>query len=522
MYISYQASAIYRLMGGNGQPIQINKLKGEDGIEARKDLVHESLKQYEPSLHEVLNTAYRPDKVVFVPNGEKDPITGADQLTKKLVPPARVALPIQKYIIKQKASFARGNGVKLRTSDQTSKVFKWVYNNWYKNKTDYYLTDIFKHWAAETQVAVVFFADKKDVREGQKADDKASKVRLRFKILAPSKGDYMQAYFDPETEELTGLLREYEDGDGKTRYDLYLAANPDAEEEHLRTSKPVLRKFSEADIESGSYEEIELPYPKLPLVYWDKDTPECEDVHEAIKELETGFSDFLTQQGYTADPVLFVRGTALSMPAKGAAGKLLEGSVDADAKYLTPENATESRELQFELLQKYIFSLNRAVILDLDTMKNLSDVSGAALDRYLIDCYQEATDNQTGYWGLGVQRMVNVQLAFAKFLLGVEDDGTTIDVEFTKYRIDDVRETVEVLTMANGGKPLIDWESSVGAAGLADDPQTSYDKMQQEAQEAQEMQGGSGGSGQDPEAEAAQRRAAAAGNGDRILEGDGN
>src|SRR5690606_16487117 len=103
---------------------------------------------------------------------------------------------------------------------------------------DYYLTDIFKHWAAETQVAVIFFADKKDVREGQKADDKANRVRLRFKILAPSKGDFMQAYFDPETEELTGLLREYEDGDEKTRYDLYLAANPDAEEEHLRTNKP--------------------------------------------------------------------------------------------------------------------------------------------------------------------------------------------------------------------------------------------------------------------------------------------
>src|SRR5690606_13018604 len=120
------------------------------------------------------------------------------------------------------------------------------------------------------------------------------------------------------------------------------------------------------------------------------------------------------------------------------------------------------------------------------------------------------------------QRMVNVQLAFAKFLFGLEEDDTTIDVEFTKYRIDDVRETVEVLSMANGGKPLIDWESSVGAAGLADDPQTSYDKMQQEAQEAQELQGGSGGSGQDPEAEAAQRRAAAAGNGDRILEGGGN
>lgn len=481
-------------------PIDLKKLKGTSHA-WRKQVVADALKQYEPKLHDVTDTTIRKDKPTFVPTGEKDPITGEDKLRLELVSPARIPLGIQKYIIKQKASFARGNGVKLRPSNAESEVFTWVYENWYKNKTDYDLRDVFIAMKAETQCAVIFFLDRKSLELAKEGRD-LSEVKLKHKLLHPTKGYYLYPYFDPDTEDLVALMVEYEDMDGKTVYDVYIDASPE-----LGIEKPQLRRFKETVL--GAYTKFDLPFPKLPLVYWDQDAGDCDDAKETIDEMEGGFSDFCSQMGYSADPILFGKGKVLNLPAKGSAGKFIEGSEDADLKYVTPDNATESRELQFKLLQKWIFSLNRAVILDLDTMKNLSDVSGAALDRYLIDAYLEATDNQTGTWGKGVQRMVNFQLAFAKDIYNKPKDKTTIDVEFTKYRINDIKETVDMLMLANGNKPLIDHQESITAAGLVDDPKIAFERIQDELDKAQaqgqrveneiaQQQAGAGGKNQDP------------------------
>lgn len=496
----FYISAIYQLMGGDGVPlndlglfrteqnIDLKKLKGESHA-WRKSLVLEAVKQYDPKLHQVLDKTFRKDKPTFVPNGQKDPITGEDVLQLQMVAPARIPLAIQKYIIKQKASFARGNGVKLRPSDAESQVFKWVYENWYANKTDYDLRETILRMQSETQCALVYFFDTEALEKAKKTGD-LSKLRLKHKIWSPLKGSYLYPYFDPETESLVALMREYEDSDGNTVYDMYLEADPKTGRE-----RPEIRRFKEKI--TGEYTRIELPYPKLPLVYWGQDSPECADTKELIEEMENSFSDFSTQMGYTADPVLFAKGTVLNLPAKGSAGKFIEGSEDADLKYVTPDNATESRELHFEMLKKWIFSLNRGAVLDLETMKNMGDVSGAALDRILIDCFLEASDNQHGYWGKGVQRMVNVQLAIAKDLYSVPEDETTIDIEFTKYRINDIKETVEVMLMANGNKPLIDHQESITAAGLVDDPAESYQRIQEELESE---------AGQTAEAELAQQQ----------------
>lgn len=483
----YYISEIYKLMGGDGvllpdtvngmlqytasSPIGLRNMLGEDR-DARKALIAEAMMQYDPKQHEINSKAKRPDKKTYIPNGQKDPITGEDKLELNFQPVARIPLQMQKYIIKQKASFARGNGVKLKPSDADSEVFNWVYNNWYANKTDNDLRDIFIHLKAETQCAVVFFSDTKSLKKA-KNEKKASLYKLKHKILCPSKGSILYPYFDPETESLVALMREYENSDGKTVYDVYMEADPDN-----GRNTPVLRRFSSSDLES--YSEMELPYPKLPLVYWGNDYIECDDSKELIEEMEKSFSDFTDQMGYSADPLLFGKGKVLNLPAKGTAGKFIEGSEDADLKYVTPENATEARELHFNMLQKWIFSLNRAVVLDIETMSKLSEVSGAAIERMLMDCFLEATDNQTGYWGKGVQRMVNVQLAVAKDLLNVPDDETTIDVEFTRYRVNDIRETVEVMMIANGNKPLIDHQESITAAGLVDDPKIAFERIQEQ------------------------------------------
>lgn len=455
-------SAIYKLMGGDGEPDTLyNELRGG----SRVSMVKKGQEQFDYKQHDVTKPGLRPDKVSFEPTGEKDPVTGEDKLAPKHTPPARVPLPLQKYIIEQKASFTAGNGVKLRPSDEESQVFRDVYRNWYATKADFFLRTIAKWQMADTQVAVIFYGE----REAEDLDT----FKFKFMVTGPSEdGATLEPFFD-EYRNLTAMGREYKDtSTGENIYDLYIDRNPEDE-----ASTPILRRYRG---DGDTYTDIVLPYPKLPVVYWEQDRPECDPVSGLIKELEFGFSDFLTQQGYSADPILFGKGRVLNLPAKGSAGKFVEGSEDSDLKFVTPDNATESRDLQFKLLMKYTMGLSRAVLLDSDTMQGLQEISGAALDRYLIDPYQSATDKQQGEWGIGVQRMVNWLLAAWKDLRGVPKDKTTIDVSFSKYRIEDMRETVEVMLLANGNKPLISHEASISEAGLADEPAEEYSRIQKE------------------------------------------
>lgn len=463
-------SAIYKLMGGDGEP---DSLYNEIRNQARKNLVKKGQEQFDYKQHDVTKPGLRPDKVSFEPTGEKDPVTGEDKLSPKYTPPARVPLPLQKYIIEQKASFTAGNGVNLRPSDENSEIFKDVYRNWYATKADFFLRTIAKWQMADTQVAVIFY--------GEPGAEDLSQFKFKFMVTGPSEdGSLLEPFFDGYRN-LTAMGREYKDpATENTIYDLYIDKDPEDP-----TSTPVLRRYTE---EGRSYEEIELPYPKLPVVYWEQNRPECDPVSGLIKELEFGFSDFLTQQGYSADPILFGKGRVLNLPAKGSAGKFVEGSEDSDLKFVTPDNATESRDLQFKLLMKYTMGLSRAVLLDSDTMQGLQEISGAALDRYLIDPYQSATDKQQGEWGIGVQRMVNWLLAAWKDVRGLKKDPTTIDVTFSKYRIEDMRETVEVMLLANGNKPLISHEASISEAGLADEPAEEFARIQLERQAEEEVQ----------------------------------
>lgn len=465
-----QISAIYKLMGGDGDPGDPKALYNQARNMARKKAVADGEKQYDYDRHDVVSHAKRPDKPIFVPTGEKNPVTGEDLLKKDYAAPSRIPLAVQRYIIDQKASFAAGNGIKLRPSDENSPVFNDVYRNWYAVKADFYLRDIAKWQMADTQVAVIFY--------GEPDAESFDEFNYRFYLTGPSiDGAILEPQFD-RYRRLTAMGREYTDPEtGKTIYELYIAPNPDQP-----GSKPILRTYTES---GSSYTDEELPYPKLNVVYWEQERPECDPVKELINRWENSFSDFDTQTSYSADPILFGKGRAISMPAKGAAGKFIEGSEDSDLKFVTPADATSSRELQFSLYQKYTFFLSRAVILDLDTMQGLGDLSGAAMDRLLTDPYLEALSKQHGSWGMGIQRMVNWMLAAWKDLRDVPTDKTTIDVAFTKYRVEDRRENVETLLLANGQQPLISQEASISEAGLADDPAVEFQRIKKEAQERQ-------------------------------------
>lgn len=452
-----QISAIYENMGGDGV-----KLYDYIKTETRQQSSNEAIKQFIPSLHEVADKGKRPDKKIFVPTGEIDPVTKQPKFDIDFATVSRAPFAFQKYIINQKASFARGNGVIFKPTKEDAKLYDRVWNNWQRNKISFDLKEIAERQMAETQVAVIFYAER-----GKETLDE---FVFKHKIVSPLKGDKLTPFYDDETDDFIAFSREYKRGEGTTILDFYyMADNGFCEIARYKNGKELI-------------DTIKTSYTKLPIVYWEQLQGECEDTKELIKEFEFGFNEFITGLGYTADPILFGKGKVMDLPAKGSAGKFIESTdPDADLKYVTPDNATEARELQFKLLQRYIFSLNRAVLLDLDAMKDLGgNISGAALERYLIDAYMEATDKQQGSWGKGVQRMVN-WLLWEWNKLEPGEKGFRIDVEFTKYSMQDEMERVELAVKANGNKAVVDVESGVAIAGLVDDVAGTAKKIKDES-----------------------------------------
>lgn len=465
-----QISALFRLMGGDGATL-LSEVQFLD----RSQAIQEGLKQYDPKQHDVTSKAKRPDKEIMKNTGRKD-AEGNDIFEPDLSPVARVPFAFQKYIIKQKAGFARGNGVTLKPSIPDETVFDLVYNNWYKNKTDFIIGEIAKRKMSETQVAVIYYSYWDT--PGNKPDpNRPEKLRLKRKVVSPAKGDTLVPIFDDDTDDMIGFGRGYEVGD-KSMYDLYLMnAKGKAELRRYENGAPdVMEIFNDAgEVTDVAEFIVELPYTKLPVVYWEQDLPECDDVSELINELEFQMSDFFTQQSYSADPILFGKGETIDMPAAGESGKYIQGSGDADLKYITPENATESRELQFKTCLRLIQLLTKSAFIDLETMKDLRDVSGVALQRFLIDVYQEARDNQQGPWGMGIQRMVNFELSVYSEFESPSDENFGIDVVFSTFSIDDVKERIEQAMLANGGLPVVSHIESIRMAGIEDDATEALD-----------------------------------------------
>lgn len=446
----------------------------------RPTVILDAVKQYEPSLHNVASKSKRPDKKIFIPNGEMQPGTNIPIMVSDTAPVSRIPLPIQKYIISQKGSFARGNGVILKPTIEDSKIYDRVYQNWQSNKIDYDLKELAVRKMGETQVAVIFY--------GEKGKETLDDFKFRYKIVSPIKGDKLEPFFDDDTDDMIAFGREYKRGNN-TLYDFYVMSKTSGlceiwkyiNKQPKMVPGTIVNEFG-VEIEAEQHEVIKTKYTKLPVIYWEQDAGECDDTDALITEFETGFSDFCSQMGYSADPILFAKGAVMDMPLKGSPGKLIESSdSNADLKYVTPDNATESRDLQFRLLQKFIFSLNRAILLDLETLKGLgSGLSGAALERFLIDVYIAAADQQQGAWGKGVQRMANWLVSQWQYLEGIKEKGFRIDVVFTKYSLQDEAERVNLAVVANGGKPVIDLQGGVALAGLVDDSKVTADKIKGE------------------------------------------
>ena len=142
----------------------------------------------------------------------------------------------------------------------------------------------------------------------------------------------------------------------------------------------------------------------------------------------------------------------------------------SDAKYITWEQAIEGLKFHITELRQSFFSQLQLPDTSFDSMKT-TPMSGEARQMMFIDALLKAIEER-GRLLAAFDREINVLKAFIKNIMpGYEEDIDALDVEnvVTPFTIRSIKEDIENLVTANGGKPIMSQRESIERAGYSDD-----------------------------------------------------
>ena len=423
--------------------------------------------QLEPELHDVSNPLIRKDKVIKTDSGTE---------TESV---ARIALALQKLIVKRAVAFLFGNAPSLSADMENSVLdaVKAVFRDTHINTIN---RRIAKTMMSNREVAEYWYiepSNEENLRYGFKSTD-----RLRCAIFAPEKGDTLYPYFD-DNENLLAFSREYTKTRGKqteTYFETY--------------TKDEIFKWRV----SGKDTTLLDGYPrqhilgKIPIVYGEQEKVEWADVQSLIDRLEKLLSNFADTNDYHASPKIVVNGQILSWAKKGESGAVIEMAEGGTAQYLSWAQAPQAVELEINTLLRMIHAITQTPDISFENVKSLGGVSGVALKLLFMDSHLKAQEKRE-IFDEYMQRRISIIKAYLalmnpeqKFKTDCRD--TIITAEIKPYTIDDIASELNIIQSANGNQAVISHETSVElglrAIGLGKDPADELSQIRNEQTEA--------------------------------------
>lgn len=435
-------------------------------------------KQLDPLQHDVYDKIKRPDKKVKVDPAEASTDENVTNVTSsdgtaptRPEPVARVALAIQKLIVKRAVSFIFGNAVTLDCTPETDNekaVLQALKRIMYDVKEKSLNRKVARNLFSSTEVAEYWYPVQSDnMTYGFK-----SKFKLRCAVFSPLNGDALYPYFD-ETGDMTAFSREFKLTNSlkktETFFETYTA------ELHYQWKQG-----------SNGFEVVE-GYPKenvigkIPVVFGNQELVEWADVQNLIDRLEKLLSNFADTNDYHASPKIFVKGELTGFSKKGEAGAILQGDENSSAEYLSWANAPESVKLEIETLLKMIYTITQTPDISFDAVKGLN-VSGIALKLLFMDAHLKVADHQEVFDEY-LQRRLNIVKAFiGKFNTTLANDADNLMVEpiITPYMIVDEAAEMKIWIDANGANPIMSQKAAFQKAGLTKDTEADYEQYLKE------------------------------------------
>jgi hypothetical protein len=426
--------------------------------------------QLDPSKHDVMNPAKRPDKII----SERD--DDGNIISTEVIKVARSPLALQRIIVESAVSFLYGSEPKLVPSD-TDPSSKALFDAIVRNNKDVKINTINRQTAriakSFTEVAEYWYLVpvEKDKKYSKYGFD--SPYKLKCKVFDPSNGDTLYPFFN-EYGDMTAFSRAFQVTQDDKKVDCF----------EVWTNEVYARWIKDSTggwIEQLPEGYVKMPLNKIPIAYISVPN-EWSDVQELINRLETILSNLGDTNDYFSSPILFIKGALQSMAKKGEPGKIIQGDTDSSAEYISWTNAPESTKMEVEFILSQIFGLTSTA--DLSTQGTQDQgipASGEAFRmRFLGSMLKVMRDME--YFDAYLTRRVNIQKAFFALInkqWGDAAEMLDIDHIVTPYMVDTVSDTINtIIDAVNGG--IMSKRTGVSQNPLIDNAEEELNNIKEE------------------------------------------
>ena len=452
---------------------------------------HSLYNDWNPNKHEIITDEEKYPKIKVTLKPEKkytDPTTGKEYIEpeqKKLVDPNRIALPIEQDIVNIQTAFTVGTEPILDCKPEQPEegllsALKQVFK---KNKLKYQNKKVVRSWLAEQEVAEYWYVVKDDgfwAKLKRKVAGIFGKsrpeYRLKSAIWSPFRGDKLYPFFN-DNGDLVALSREYKKKDlDDVEITCFMTITKDMVYQWELTSNWT---------DKGSFAH---GFKKMPVIYMYRPEAYCEKIKSLRVRLEKLLSNYADCIDYHFFPILMLYGDVqqLSGEFKNRVVQLLGNN--ANAQYLTWNQASETVKYEAETLFSQIYSLTNTPRISFDSLKGAgSAVSGVAFDYVFMSTHLNV-ENLNETVGEFMQRRVNFLVsALGSVNTSLEQASETIDVDvqMQPYRLEDIKEKIDTAIKAKDGE-IWSHERAITFVGNVDAAMDEIEAIKEEQTEKQE------------------------------------
>ena len=452
---------------------------------------HALYNDWNPNKHEIVIDEEKYPKIKITTQPEKritDPTTGKEYVepaVKKEVEPNRIALPIEQDIVNIQTAFTVGTEPVLDCQPDESEesllsALKQVFK---KNKLKYQNKKVVRSWLAEQEAAEYWYVVKDDgfwAKLKRKVAGIFGKsrpeYRLKSAIWSPFRGDKLYPFFN-DNGDLVALSREYKKKDlDDVEITCFMTITKDMVYQWELTSNWT---------DKGSFAH---GFKKMPVIYMYRPEAYCEKIKSLRVRLEKLLSNYADCIDYHFFPILMLYGDVqqLSGEFKNRVVQLLGNN--ANAQYLTWNQASETVKYEAETLFSQIYSLTNTPRISFDSLKGAgSAVSGVAFDYVFMSTHLNV-ENLNETVGEFMQRRVNFLVsALGSVNTSLEQASETIDVDvqMQPYRLEDIKEKIDTAIKAKDGE-IWSHERAITFVGNVDAAMDEIEAIKEDQEEKQE------------------------------------
>lgn len=430
--------------------------KAKEMMTCNAERITEARTEYSQFSHDIMR---KPDHLKLNPDGS----------VKELKKTWKIPISFQQYINEISLVFLYGRPVKwLQNSENTDEVFTDFLDIIKRTRFNSKIRQCKRLAGSETECAMLF----------RPYRNKEGKADLQIRVLAQSNGDTIYSRFD-EYENLLAIGWEYylKDNEETTRhFNLYTA------------EKIYYCKSAQSGWEVKQESNI---IGKIPIILF-RQNKEWSGAEYLLNRLEHIISRTADTNDYFADPIAVVSADVVlnnMLPDKDDSNKLLisnsSDGVNNAAKYLTWDNAPESKKDEIEWLEEKIHLLTFTPKISLETLKSISQLSAKALKTVMLLADIKASKHKEVHDEL-LDRVANlIKSIMANVLLipkRSQIEQLDISHEYQEPFGEDIADAITNITKMYDSE-LLSQETAVELNPLVKNPQKEIDRLEKAKEE---------------------------------------